>query len=157
MDDPATETASNDERRVRQVLDGGRLRWHAVPGDRLLYVLDDGTGDVELRVRRNCGVLQGSLTRLDVEFHHFDVPDRDDAAGINEMLTRIDTAVAEDRTGTPGEPAKSKTRFIASFEADQLARLRAVAEQEQVPVAEVVRRAVAAYLDRVGAPPRAGS
>ncbi len=142
--------AAADE--FRRLLDGCRHRWHAAPGDGLLFVLDDGTGDVELRFRPDDNKFQAALTRRDIDFARFEGSLGDDSADFQGAL---DDAVDQNLSGLSGESGKGKTRFIVSFEAAQLAGLRETADLDRVPVAEVVRRAVADYLAARKGPPAA--
>lgn len=149
MDDLAGEGDPAIAEQLRRLVEAGRHRWHAAPGDGSLFVLDDGTGDVELRLHRSGDVLQAALARLDREVERIELPlpagrlrDED----VETFGSRLDEAVERHVPGPAGEGGKNRTRFIVSFEAAQLAGLRDAAGREGVPVAEVVRRAVDAYL-----------
>jgi hypothetical protein len=132
----------------------GPWRWHAAPGgtpaDRTL-VLDDGTGDVELRLRTAEGRLDAALVICDVELDRFEQPatagvtSEADAVAFTEWMNAAIARHVPDGAEQSG-PAKGRSRFIVSFSAAQLAGLRERAERERVPVAEVVRRAVDAFL-----------
>lgn len=152
MDDPAEQDGPTVLDALAALANSGGERWHAAPGatsgERTL-VLDDGTGDVELRLRAENGRIQAALFVRDAEVDGFGrSPGAGSAPGVpaadfREWLT---AAVGKHVSGSSDDAGRGKSRFIVSFAADQLARLRERAEDEGVPVAEVVRRAVDAYL-----------
>lgn len=140
--------------RLRRLVEASRHRWHAAPGDGRLFVLDDGTGDVELRLEPAGDAVHAVLTRLDEEIERFEAPllsGRPDDQQSEAFHTWLDGAVERHVPSLAREAGKGRTRFIVSFDAAQLAGLRAAAEREGVPVAELVRRAVDQYLSPPGA------
>jgi len=149
MDDRRAED-DTDAERPRRLLAGSRHRWHPAPDDPLLFVLDDGTGDVELRFRPEGDILHASLTRLDREADRFEIGRGDVTEAA--FVGRLDEAVTRLASARSADGGKGRTRFIVSFDPAQLTGLREIAEREDVPVAEVVRRAVDAYLARGGSP-----
>jgi hypothetical protein len=151
MDDPAEQDGPASLDALAALANSGGERWHAAPGatsgERTL-VLDDGTGDVELRLRADNGRLAAALFVRDAEVDRFDRPAAGATPGEAGAAFRewLNAAVRAHASGSPEDAGRGKSRFIVSFAADQLARLRARAEREGVPIAEVVRRAVGAYL-----------
>ena len=93
MDDREARSEPEVAERMRRLLEGGRHRWHAAPGDGLLFVLDDGTGDVELRVQPTEAGIAAILVRLDQEVERFAVSCTAGDAEDEAFRARLDEAV----------------------------------------------------------------
>ena len=101
MDDPRALEAAE---RPRRLLAKSRHRWHAAPDDPLLFILDDGTGDVELRFRPKGDVLHATLTRLDREVDRFEAGPGNAAEA--EFLARLDEAIGRQAPGRASDGTK---------------------------------------------------
>lgn len=153
MDQPILE-------RLSQMLATSTPRWHrrADEPHQIVYVLDDGTGDIELRfipeARTSAdaywfAVQLSSASRLvaDTSLNlpiHEDKPKADSKllAWLAQEIRLIG------RRGEEAVPQRNHERFMVAFEPRQLESLRKLAQERKVPVAEVVRQAVARFLDQ---------
>jgi hypothetical protein len=91
--------------------------------------------------------LHAALLVRDIErdrFERADLSEADARAFADWLNAAVVRQAPEggDRSG----PAKGRSRFIVSFAAAQLDGVRERADRDGVPVAEVIRRAVDAYL-----------
>lgn len=124
--------------------------WHARPDaeSSLQFVLDDGTGDIELHFAPLSDGVQVTLSHLGCEkgTHQFPSNLAHDRAKhqfevwLAEGLSQITVGDLSRRQG------QGRSRFMVTLDQDQLDRLRVLAVEQGVPVTELVRAAVDQYL-----------
>ena len=138
--------------RVTRILNSLPTRWHRRIDEprEVIFTLDDGTGDVELRFDPQRAVLTAELLiRGRAVAAFLDEPpnaeksrawERRFIEWIADQLRTFEQADSRQSRG------KNQARFMVSFEPKQLEALRNLATQRRIPIAETIREAVAQYL-----------